>query len=168
MAYTSHGHQIPGTLVESPRPEKVARCGAFAACKQCAQEAAAIRYTIQPLVVVKSNPRIIDTEPATNGTIRMTIESEMGRVSGVFVPDSGSPTLDKTLHTHEYNKGDYSTSISSAGLPHVHDVTSGRARTELFTPGRGLQQVAEHDHELHWGILLKQGHTFTGSPYWKD
>jgi hypothetical protein len=35
MAYTSHGHQIPGTPVEGPRPESVARCGGPGRCKLC-------------------------------------------------------------------------------------------------------------------------------------
>ena len=37
--YTSHGHQIPVTLVEGTRPKSVARCGGPRLCRQCKSEA---------------------------------------------------------------------------------------------------------------------------------
>lgn len=36
--YTSHGHQIPGTVVEGTRPVSVHRCGGISMCAQCAME----------------------------------------------------------------------------------------------------------------------------------
>lgn len=39
MAYTAHGHQIPGTIAEEVRPASVARCGGVNHCKQCKKEA---------------------------------------------------------------------------------------------------------------------------------
>lgn len=41
MAYTAHGHHIPGTD-EKGKPEEVARCGGLRLCGQCKREAAAI------------------------------------------------------------------------------------------------------------------------------
>lgn len=38
MAYTTHGHHIPGTTKEG-RPDKVARCGGPGLCKTCSMEA---------------------------------------------------------------------------------------------------------------------------------
>ena len=35
MAYTRHGHQIPGTPVEGEKPEKKARCGGYPHCTDC-------------------------------------------------------------------------------------------------------------------------------------
>lgn len=46
--------------------------------------------------VIPSHPKIIATEPATKGTIRLTIESEIGVVHGVFTPDPGSILVDET------------------------------------------------------------------------
>lgn len=40
MAYTSHGHQIPGTPREHERPKRVSRCGGPLLCPNCANEAA--------------------------------------------------------------------------------------------------------------------------------
>ena len=37
MAYTRHGHHIPGTVLEEPRPP-VARCGGPKICNLCAFE----------------------------------------------------------------------------------------------------------------------------------
>ena len=44
MAYTSHGHQVPGTPIEGGRPP-IARCGGVVWCDICAKEAA--YYSIQ-------------------------------------------------------------------------------------------------------------------------
>ena len=41
MAYTSHGHHIPGTAKGKERPPMVARCGGVTWCKVCMAEAAA-------------------------------------------------------------------------------------------------------------------------------
>lgn len=41
--YTTHGHQISGTIAEEKRPESVARCGGPGLCPQCSQEAIAAR-----------------------------------------------------------------------------------------------------------------------------
>lgn len=38
--YTSHGHQIPGTMVDEERPKSVARCGGPRLCSICSREAA--------------------------------------------------------------------------------------------------------------------------------
>lgn len=35
MAYTQHGHQIPGTIVELPKPNVTARCGGPRMCRLC-------------------------------------------------------------------------------------------------------------------------------------
>jgi hypothetical protein len=40
MAFTSHGHQIPGTPVEERESDNIARCGGPALCSKCAREAA--------------------------------------------------------------------------------------------------------------------------------
>lgn len=40
MAWTYHGHQIPKSPVESPRPNLVARCGGMRMCRACMQDAA--------------------------------------------------------------------------------------------------------------------------------
>ncbi|WP_299488813.1 DUF6275 family protein [uncultured Gordonia sp.] len=44
MAYTSHGHQVAGTPVETPRPDRVARCGGPGLCKVCSPEAEKARF----------------------------------------------------------------------------------------------------------------------------
>ena len=44
--YTSHGHQIQGTIAEEPRPSHVARCGGPSICVKCGTEAMA---ALQPL-----------------------------------------------------------------------------------------------------------------------
>lgn len=36
--YTSHGHQIPGTPVEEPKPDRIMRCGGTSICPECALE----------------------------------------------------------------------------------------------------------------------------------
>jgi len=38
--YTSHGHQIKGTIAEAEFPVSVARCGGPGMCMQCSKEAA--------------------------------------------------------------------------------------------------------------------------------
>lgn len=38
--FTSHGHQIIGTVAEAARPKAVARCGGPGLCVQCSREAA--------------------------------------------------------------------------------------------------------------------------------
>ncbi len=38
MAYTSHGHQIPGTSITPRTDQLVARCGGPKFCKQCLVE----------------------------------------------------------------------------------------------------------------------------------
>lgn len=38
MTYTSHGHHIPGTILDSQRPTLVARCGGVTFCTECAKE----------------------------------------------------------------------------------------------------------------------------------
>lgn len=40
MAWTSHGHQIPGTTVSPNRPDKVMRCGGPGRCSVCSFEVA--------------------------------------------------------------------------------------------------------------------------------
>jgi hypothetical protein len=40
MAWTRHGHQIPGTPIENDRPKEVARCGGVIHCPECATEVA--------------------------------------------------------------------------------------------------------------------------------
>lgn len=40
MAYTSHGHHIPGTVMNGERPLQVARCGGPPLCTDCAKETA--------------------------------------------------------------------------------------------------------------------------------
>lgn len=39
MAWTSHGHHIPGTYVVDRPPQDVARCGGVRLCKVCSTEA---------------------------------------------------------------------------------------------------------------------------------
>lgn len=39
MTYTSHGHHIPGTILDKDRPKGVARCGGLRFCKVCLKEA---------------------------------------------------------------------------------------------------------------------------------
>lgn len=39
MAYTSHGHHIPGTVDNHQRPETIARCGGPGLCKVCSKQA---------------------------------------------------------------------------------------------------------------------------------
>lgn len=39
MAYTSHGHHIPGTVLQPRTRQLVARCGGPSLCKQCMTEA---------------------------------------------------------------------------------------------------------------------------------
>ena len=40
MAYTTHGHHIPGTILEGPEPSLRARCGGPGLCKVCSEQAA--------------------------------------------------------------------------------------------------------------------------------
>jgi hypothetical protein len=42
-AYTSHGHEIRGSVEDHPRPEARARCGGPAMCAQCQKEVGAWR-----------------------------------------------------------------------------------------------------------------------------
>lgn len=39
MAYTTHGHYVPGTNLDDRQPESVARCGGPAICTKCSVEA---------------------------------------------------------------------------------------------------------------------------------
>lgn len=41
MAFTKHGHHIPGTVLGIDRPNAIARCGGPRICKKCREEAAA-------------------------------------------------------------------------------------------------------------------------------
>ena len=45
MAYTGHGHQIPGTTVDERKPLSVARCGGPAMCVRCRSEASFFAVT---------------------------------------------------------------------------------------------------------------------------
>lgn len=47
MAFTSHGHQIPNTLVEADGPP-LARCGGLRLCKVCQQDAADYVFMARP------------------------------------------------------------------------------------------------------------------------
>ena len=38
MAYTKHGHHMPGTSLDG-RPRQVARCGGIALCRECNTDA---------------------------------------------------------------------------------------------------------------------------------
>jgi hypothetical protein len=38
VAWTSHGHEIPGSVLESEPPAEVARCGGPGLCDQCSRE----------------------------------------------------------------------------------------------------------------------------------
>lgn len=38
MAFTRHGHHIPGTVKEDERPSYVARCGGSGLCAQCTHD----------------------------------------------------------------------------------------------------------------------------------
>lgn len=41
MAFTQHGHHIPGTVLDkNSLPEEIARCGGVATCQHCSEEAA--------------------------------------------------------------------------------------------------------------------------------
>lgn len=42
MAYTSHGHHIPGTVPSGPIPRKKWRCGSVYKCDVCKEEAVEI------------------------------------------------------------------------------------------------------------------------------
>lgn len=42
MAWTRHGHQIPGTTVVEPKPTNRARCGATGRCPECRADASAV------------------------------------------------------------------------------------------------------------------------------
>ncbi len=55
MAYTSHGHQIPGTLHDEPWPVKVARCGGINLCEVCRRDAALERDTTPETGTIKFN-----------------------------------------------------------------------------------------------------------------
>lgn len=41
MAFTKHGHHIPGTIRDEYNPNSVARCGGTYMCNQCQKDAAA-------------------------------------------------------------------------------------------------------------------------------
>ncbi len=45
--YTSHGHQVPGTRIDLPKPKSVARCGGPRVCMDCAKDAARIYAELQ-------------------------------------------------------------------------------------------------------------------------
>jgi len=54
--YTRHGHQIDGTIVETPLPEKVARCGGPGLCAQCSIDASSApkeKHTENTLFIVQ-------------------------------------------------------------------------------------------------------------------
>lgn len=43
MTYTSHGHHIPGTILDALPPETRGRCGGVSLCAICSKEAAAFQ-----------------------------------------------------------------------------------------------------------------------------
>lgn len=49
MAFTAHGHHIPGTILDETRPEKVMRCGGVSHCKDCKREAEMAAHPSSPL-----------------------------------------------------------------------------------------------------------------------
>jgi hypothetical protein len=59
MAYTSHGHQIPGTDVEPVRPI-VARCGGPSLCKECAAEAWRVQFENSPLEMFPEQTQVLN------------------------------------------------------------------------------------------------------------
>ena len=56
MAYTSHGHHIPGTIDDHQRPEKIARCGGPMLCKVCSKQASMYNHPSNTTLHGKKEP----------------------------------------------------------------------------------------------------------------
>lgn len=54
--YTSHGHQVPGTRIDLPKPKSVTRCGGPRVCLDCAKDAAKIYADIQGITQEEATP----------------------------------------------------------------------------------------------------------------
>lgn len=65
MAWTSHGHHIPGTVLNpDDRPKKIARCGGTNICQQCRRDITSYRMTAQ------ADKALSKIEPQTNQILR--------------------------------------------------------------------------------------------------
>jgi hypothetical protein len=58
--YTKHGHQIPGTTVTLPAPDRITRCGGFQHCAICREELVVVSEATVPLIDrTGEEPRVI-------------------------------------------------------------------------------------------------------------
>lgn len=58
MAYTRHGHQIPYSEVEVPRPNSVVRCGGTELCRECRIDAGAWALRHRPVLNSRKEPQM--------------------------------------------------------------------------------------------------------------
>jgi len=75
--YTSHGHHIPGTVLESVRPIRVARCGGVSLCKVCKSEAENIPTPIAPDLPKETPVDIVVAEEDFIVTAKALVRTEI-------------------------------------------------------------------------------------------
>lgn len=86
--YTSHGHQVPGTRIDLPKPKSVARCGGPRVCMDCAKDAARIYAELQG-----TSPDVAPPPPAQEYSVLchpMTMTDTTQKYT-IMVRDEGVP-----------------------------------------------------------------------------
>lgn len=85
--YTSHGHHIQGSVVDTQKPDKIARCGGPGLCETCSVEASQIlikgkSQMIQPLKYVRK-PFEVDAVEVTEDNMQEVAEWCQGTVHDI-------------------------------------------------------------------------------------
>lgn len=73
-------------------------------------------------------------------------------------------------HTHEVAQGLNTTSISSAGPPHLHEIDPddpGRTKDWVAFPA-STHGIDPHYHKISWEGFTSRTSTTTSAPYWKS
>lgn len=94
--YTSHGHQVPGTRIDLPKPKSVARCGGPRVCLDCAKDAAKIYAEIQGTSPEVAPPPTIKEYSVLCHPMKMTDTTQKFTI---MERDSGDPHAIWTWHS---------------------------------------------------------------------
>jgi hypothetical protein len=98
MTYTEHGHHIPGSVPDGPRPAKRARCGGVGLCDKCQDDAIKIlgHFPVFPMEISAKNVPVTfnygdevigSADVNGDGTVKITMN---GKASKKFMEALGA------------------------------------------------------------------------------